>query len=366
MVNKRSEEEWHGIPRRQIEWYPSVDEDACIGCGTCVTGCNRLVFKYDFEKKKAVVADPLSCIVGCVTCSNTCPTHAISFPPLDKITSLLSKPQAHHEIEDTLLAKKNELQWMDAVPHHDKIVEMIVDDIDRPNDQLLIAKLKPRNETTDPFCQFMPGQYVEIFIPNTRWMSRAYSIGNAPQEDGSVEIQIRRVDEGRFSTWAFEIMQRGDLLLVRGPLGNFTVKSRPEIPLIFVAGGTGFAPIKSMIEQQLRISPKKPMTLFWGSRSYSGFYELDIIESWLRTNPNFSCMLATRNISKNELISGICTIINKSLVDVIEESKIDSAHSDIYIAGPPSMIPSLIKKLVGKGTPLERIYVDSFGKQSIV
>jgi NAD(P)H-flavin reductase len=77
-------------------------------------------------------------------------------------------------------------------------------------------------------------------------------------------------------------------------------------------------------------------------------------------------MLATRNISKNELISGICTIINKSLVDVIEESKIDSAHSDIYIAGPPPMIPSLIKKLVGKGTPLERIYVDSFGKQSIV
>jgi len=363
LFNKRFEEMWHGVPRKQIEWHPSVDEDACIGCGTCVTGCNRLVFKYDYEKKKAIIADPLSCIVGCTTCGNTCPTHAITFPPMDTIGSLLSKPQVHHEIEDTLIAKKREIQWMDSVPHHDKIVEMIVDNIVRPNDQVLIARLKPKNKAIDPFCQFMPGQYLEILIPNKRWMSRAYSIGNAPLEDGSVEIQIRRVDEGRFSTWAFTRMQRGDHLLARGPLGNFTIKSGPETPLIFVAGGTGFAPIKSMIEQELKISPSKLMILFWGSQSYSGFYELDIIESWCRTDPNFSCILATKNISENDLISGGCTIINKSLVDVIEESKIDSTGYDIYIAGPPSMIPSLIKKLVRKGTPLERIYVDSFGKQ---
>jgi CDP-4-dehydro-6-deoxyglucose reductase, E3 len=84
------------------------------------------------------------------------------------------------------------------------------------------------------------------------------------------------------------------------------------------AGGTGFAPIKSMIEQQLKISPSKLMILFWGSRSYSGFYELDMIESWCRTDPNFSCILATRNFSDNDLIPGGCTIINKSLVDVIQ------------------------------------------------
>lgn len=73
-----------------------------------------------------------------------------------------------------------------------------------------------------------------------------------------------------------------------------------------------------------------------------------------------------QEISQNDSISGSCTTINKPLVAVIEESKIISEHSDIYKAGPPSMIPSLIKKLAEKGTPLERIYVDSFGKQLIV
>jgi NAD-dependent dihydropyrimidine dehydrogenase PreA subunit len=69
---------WHGVPRERIHWNPAVIEEACIGCGTCVTGCNRLVYRFDFERKKAVVVDPLNCMVGCTTCANTCPTHAIA------------------------------------------------------------------------------------------------------------------------------------------------------------------------------------------------------------------------------------------------------------------------------------------------
>ena len=69
---------WHGIPREAITWYPTVIEEACIGCGTCVTGCSRLVYRYDFEHRKAVVVDSLNCMVGCTTCANTCLTKAIS------------------------------------------------------------------------------------------------------------------------------------------------------------------------------------------------------------------------------------------------------------------------------------------------
>jgi CDP-4-dehydro-6-deoxyglucose reductase len=68
------------VPREQILRHPTVIEEACIGCGTWVTGCSRLV-GFDFERKKAVVVDPLNCMVGCTTCVNTCPTHAIEFPP---------------------------------------------------------------------------------------------------------------------------------------------------------------------------------------------------------------------------------------------------------------------------------------------
>lgn len=97
---------WHGVPREEIDWNPTVIEDACIGCGTCVTGCSRLVYRYDFERRKAVVADPLNCMVGCTTCANTCPTHAIRFPPLSMVFALEGRPQVRHSIEDDLMARK--------------------------------------------------------------------------------------------------------------------------------------------------------------------------------------------------------------------------------------------------------------------
>ncbi|MCK8603742.1 4Fe-4S dicluster domain-containing protein [Desulfoferrobacter suflitae] len=82
---------WHGIPREKISWHPTVDETLCIGCGLCVTGCGRLVFRYDYQDKKAVVKDPDSCAVGCVTCANICPAHAVSFPPVSHIHRLIKE-----------------------------------------------------------------------------------------------------------------------------------------------------------------------------------------------------------------------------------------------------------------------------------
>ena len=73
---------WHGIPREEIEWHPTVEGSLCIGCGICVLGCGPGVFKFDYDANRPIVANPLNCKVGCVTCANTCPTHAISFPPL--------------------------------------------------------------------------------------------------------------------------------------------------------------------------------------------------------------------------------------------------------------------------------------------
>jgi CDP-4-dehydro-6-deoxyglucose reductase len=355
---------WHGIPREQIEWHPIVDKDACIGCGTCVTGCSRLVYRYDYDGKKAVVADPLNCLVGCVTCSNTCPTHAISFPPLETITSLLSQTNVHHDIEDDLIARKDKLQFVDSLPHPDRIANLIVDKILRtPSDKILIVNFVPKTED-DCFCQFMPGQYIEVWIPDTQWISPAYSIGNSPRGDGSIELQIRKADGGRFTTYAFENMKIGDTLKVRGPLGTFTIKSTIDTPLLFVAGITGFAPIKSMIEQQLTLSSNRRIISIWGAHTFSEFYEFELIDKWLKTNPNFTCIFATRNINSQDrsLIPDKSRIFQESLNNVIqEESKLDLSICDGYVAGPPSMMPSIIKTLNSKGIPIERIKVDSFG-----
>jgi len=75
---------WHGIPREEIDWYPTVESELCVGCG-------RRVYKFDYENNVPVVANPLNCLVGCRTCANTCPQHAISFPPMSYLHKLIRK-----------------------------------------------------------------------------------------------------------------------------------------------------------------------------------------------------------------------------------------------------------------------------------
>jgi len=101
--------DWHGVPRNEISWSPKVDEDVCIGCGTCVTSCGRSVYKFDFTRKKAVVTERMNCKVGCMTCSTSCPTKAISFPSRRVILDLKDRPEVRHAIEDELLARREEV-----------------------------------------------------------------------------------------------------------------------------------------------------------------------------------------------------------------------------------------------------------------
>lgn len=76
---------WHGIKREEIAWYPTVDQTKCIGCELCFVTCGRLVYEVDHEAKKALVAEPYKCMVGCSTCGNICPTNAISFPDKEMV-----------------------------------------------------------------------------------------------------------------------------------------------------------------------------------------------------------------------------------------------------------------------------------------
>lgn len=79
------------MPRDEIDWHPTVDEQLCDGCGVCVTGCGRAVFGYDYEREKAVMLEPLHRMVGCVTCSNVCLRGAVSFPSVDSLRDLMER-----------------------------------------------------------------------------------------------------------------------------------------------------------------------------------------------------------------------------------------------------------------------------------
>jgi CDP-4-dehydro-6-deoxyglucose reductase len=360
MPDPRFATPWHGVPREEIHWNPTVLEAACIGCGTCVTGCSRMVYRFDYDRKKAVVVDPLNCMVGCTTCANTCPTHAIEFPPIQSVFALEARAAVRHAVEDELLARKPELGWSSLFPHPDRIVELRVAEIARPTTSTAVVRLAPR-VPGECFCQFSPGQYVEIRVPGSAFMTRAYSIANTPREDGSIELQIHRVADGRLSQWAFGSMKEGDLVQARGPLGAFTMRSPHDRPLLFVAGGAGFAPVKALIERQLELDRQRDMLLVWGVPDLSDFYGLDLLEAWNWQDTRLRIVLAAeRGLGAFTTPAGI-TLVEGRVTDALRAGGGPLGGRDVYVAGSPAMIRSVLEVLRGAGIPADRIHVDSFG-----
>ena len=102
---------WHGVPREEIQWHPTVENELCIGCGLCVLGCSANVYAFDFEKNKPVVVAPLNCKVGCVTCANTCPVHAIGFPPLSYLHKIIKKKNVLNTSRNELKDNKERLAY---------------------------------------------------------------------------------------------------------------------------------------------------------------------------------------------------------------------------------------------------------------
>ena len=101
---------WHGVPRGEIDWHPTVNEEFCMGCGLCVTGCGRQVYGYDYDREKAIVLRPESCLVGCVTCANTCPDGAITFPPAQRIQKLIRQKKVLTRVKKQELPEGRE-RW---------------------------------------------------------------------------------------------------------------------------------------------------------------------------------------------------------------------------------------------------------------
>jgi CDP-4-dehydro-6-deoxyglucose reductase len=360
MPNPQFTKPWHGVPREQIHWNPRIVEDACIGCGTCVTGCSRLVYRFDFERKKPVVIDPLNCMVGCTTCANTCPAHAIEFPPIESVLALESHAHVRHAVEDDLLARRDLLSATGTTPHPDRLVTLAVASIERPTADVLKIVLAPL-ASGECFCEFMPGQYIELWQPGATYLSRSYSIANAPHGDGSIVLHIQRADGGRFTAWAFDEMKIGDRVQARGPLGAFTMRSSADTPLLLIAGGTGLAPVLALIEQQVAFAPQRDIVLLWGMRHGADFYALDALRGLLARAPGLRVRLVAENLDGATQASERLSFESGTVLDALDRDPALLAARDLYIAGPPTMLRVLSHALTARGVDSRRVHIDSFG-----
>jgi CDP-4-dehydro-6-deoxyglucose reductase len=143
-----------------------------------------------------------------------------------------------------------------------RIMPCRVQTIERAADDVIILGLKlPANER----LQFLAGQYIEFLLKDGK--RRAFSIANAPHDDGFLQLHIRLIAGGEFTGHVFGAMKEKDILRFQGPYGSFFLREESVKPAILVAGGTGFAPIKAIVEHAIHSHIKRPLEIYWGSRN---------------------------------------------------------------------------------------------------
>ncbi len=198
----------------------------------------------------------------------------------------------------------------------------------------------------------LPGQYLDVLLPGGK--RRAFSIANAPHTGTALELHVRHVAGGGFTSFVFEKLEVGMTLHGEGPLGTFVPREDSERPIIFVAGGTGFAPVKALIEHFLEIGTRREMTLVWGARSKAELYYPQLPQRWANGTPPVRFLPV---ISDPERSAGLP--VGLAHEAVLAEHP-DLTDFDIYMSGPPALIDAGRHAFVDAGLPEDRLYYDSF------
>ncbi|WP_372776909.1 FAD-binding oxidoreductase [Litorivivens sp.] len=204
----------------------------------------------------------------------------------------------------------------------------------------------------DSSLDYLPGQYIEII--GAEGLRRSYSIANAPRVDGKVSIHVRRVQDGRMSNYWFSDARVGDLLRLEGPMGTFCLRKSKARSLIFLATGTGIAPIKAMLEQYLIAGDANhfdQIFVYWGGRYLKDIY-------WA---PEFETLpLSFVPTLSRESWGGRKGYVQQAVLD----DKISLDDSVVYACGSEDMIRSASSLLISAGLHSSNFYSDAFVSSS--
>ncbi|MDX2406773.1 NAD(P)H-flavin reductase [Streptomyces microflavus] len=262
--------------------------------------------------------------------------------PVDAVLLCQTRPCSDLGIEPQRIAER-------AAPER-RTVTAKVHRVTRPAADVVVLQLRL---PTGQRARFTAGQYLRVLLPDGD--SRNYSLANPPHQNDSVHLHIRVVPGGRFSEGVLACLDKGDQLTVELPYGEFSLDTESDRPAVMVATGTGFAPVKSIVEEQIKRRGGRPVHLYWGGRREEDLYLRDLAAGWAARAPwfTFTPVLSEPDPGWN----GRSGWVHRA---VLEDHPDLSGH-EVYACGSPAMTGAAQEDfIILGGLSPERFHCDAF------
>lgn len=202
--------------------------------------------------------------------------------------------------------------------------------------------------------QFFAGQYIDILLKDGK--KRSFSLANAPHDDAVLQLHIRHVQGGLFTEQVFTSMKVRDILRFNGPHGTFYLREDSAKPIVFLCGGTGFAPIKAIVEHAIAEECQRPMFIYWGARAKVDLYQHALPEQWAAQHANIRYIPVLSSPAEGDDWTGRTGLVHEAVLADFA----DLSGHQVYACGAPAMIEAAKRDFAAKGLPEEEFFADAF------
>jgi CDP-4-dehydro-6-deoxyglucose reductase, E3 len=203
--------------------------------------------------------------------------------------------------------------------------------------------------------RFFAGQYIDVLLKDGK--RRSFSLANAPHDDTLLQLHIRNYAGGTFTDHVFSHMKERDILRFEGPFGTFFLREDTDKPIIFLASGTGFAPVKGILDHAFHKGIQRPMHLYWGCRVRSDLYMQDLAEQWVREHPNFRFTAVLSEARPENHWAGRTGLVHQAVMADYP----DLSGHQVYACGAPVMVEAAHRDFTReRGLPDDEFYSDAF------
>jgi CDP-4-dehydro-6-deoxyglucose reductase len=226
----------------------------------------------------------------------------------------------------------------------------------RKTDDVIVMQLQlPANDT----FVYRAGQYVEFILRDGA--RRSYSMANAPSHGAGVELHVRHMPGGRFTDLVFGSMKEKDILRIEGPMGSFFLREESSKPMVFLASGTGFAPLKALLEHMQHCGITRPVTLYWGGRRPADLYMDDWLQAQCGAMPHVHYVPVVSDALPEDAWNGRTGFVHRAVL----EDFADLSGHQVYACGAPVVVDSAKRDFCAQaGLPAEEFFADAFTSEA--